>query len=219
MTDPTSYFFDMDHTLADNDCDVSWKEFLVARGLAPPEALSEAAKFFEDYRRGTLNVAEFMSFQLNELRGMTVAEADNLAREHVESIVKPTVYLKGRELVKQALKTGCPVMLLTATNEVVARPFAEEIGVPGVLATRLELVDGRYTGKIIEPYCHGPGKLQAAREFCNGNGLDLASAAYYGDSMSDVSMLANVGFPVACNPVVELEAIASANAWRVLHLA
>ena len=29
------HFWDMDHTLIDNDCDVSWKEFLIAEGLAP----------------------------------------------------------------------------------------------------------------------------------------------------------------------------------------
>ena len=37
---PEFYFFDMDHTLIDNDCDVSWKDFMVAEKLAPPEALN-----------------------------------------------------------------------------------------------------------------------------------------------------------------------------------
>ena len=35
-------FFDMDHTVLDMDCDVSWKYFLADKGLAPPADRTEA---------------------------------------------------------------------------------------------------------------------------------------------------------------------------------
>ncbi len=31
--EPKIYLFDMDHTLIDNDCDVSWKQFVVRHNL------------------------------------------------------------------------------------------------------------------------------------------------------------------------------------------
>ena len=67
------YFFDMDHTLIDNDCDVSWKEFTVAHGLAPRSHLEEAERFFDDYNRGCLDTAKFIRFQLSEFVGKTPA--------------------------------------------------------------------------------------------------------------------------------------------------
>ena len=33
------YFWDMDHTIINNDCDVSWKAFMHAKGIAPDNAL------------------------------------------------------------------------------------------------------------------------------------------------------------------------------------
>ena len=39
------HIFDMDHTLIEADCDVTWKQFLVSEGLAPASALAEADRF------------------------------------------------------------------------------------------------------------------------------------------------------------------------------
>ena len=42
------HIFDMDHTLINNDCDVSWKQFAVKHQYADASALQEADDFFED---------------------------------------------------------------------------------------------------------------------------------------------------------------------------
>ena len=36
------YVWDMDHTIIDNDCDVSWKKFLVEKKIAPESDFEEA---------------------------------------------------------------------------------------------------------------------------------------------------------------------------------
>ena len=51
------HFFDMDHTLINNDCDVSWKEFLTEEKIAPSNAMEIADKFFDDYNRGEIGRA------------------------------------------------------------------------------------------------------------------------------------------------------------------
>ena len=42
------HIFDMDGTLIDNDCDVSWKLFLVRSGIAPRDDLELADRFYEN---------------------------------------------------------------------------------------------------------------------------------------------------------------------------
>ena len=86
---PKLYIFDMDGTLIDNDCDVSWKEFLVAEGLAPRSDLALAKKFFDDYNAGTLRHEDFLAFQLREFVGRSVAEMAEVARRHFERVVRP----------------------------------------------------------------------------------------------------------------------------------
>ena len=68
------HIFDMDHTLIESDCDVTWKEFLVAERLAPESDLREAERFFDQYNRGCMDQDEFNAFQLREFIGRTPGE-------------------------------------------------------------------------------------------------------------------------------------------------
>lgn len=214
---PALWFFDMDHTLIDNDCDVSWKKFLVRHGLAPADAQAAADRFFADYLAGHLDYDAFLRFQLAEFRSRTPAEMAALARWHFTEMVRPVLYPAACRAVAAALASGAPVALLTATNEVIAAPLAAELGIPHLLATRLERRDTLFTGAMAGEYCGGPGKLAPAREFAATFGLTLEQAAYYGDSISDVPMLAAVGFPTVVNPGEPLAAEAAAHGWPVVR--
>ena len=215
---PSAYFFDMDNTLIANDCDVSWIAFLVRHQLAPADSLQVADFFYEQYKHGQLDIGEFFRFQLGAFTGNTPEQMAALADRHFEEMVRPTIYVKARELVAGALATGQPVALLTATNELLAAPFARELRIPHLLATRLELCDGRYTGRISGVYCGGEGKIGFAEAFCCGHHVSVAESAYYGDSITDVPLLERVGFPHAVNPAPALRAVAERHGWPILDL-
>ncbi|MDT8388918.1 MAG: HAD-IB family hydrolase [Lentisphaeria bacterium] len=212
---PTVYFFDMDHTLINNDCDVSWKDFLIAHGLAPEDDRREAETFYDQYKRGQLDVPAFMRFQLREFIGRTPGEMAGLCQQHFEEIVRSAIYPAARLEVAKALASGAPVVLLTATNDVIARPLADHLGIATVEATRLAVVDGRFTGDIQGIYCVGEGKLAHARDYCDHQAVDVSTACYYGDAVSDIPLLRAVGYPVVCNPGPELARAAHDNNWPV----
>ncbi len=215
---PALYFFDMDNTLIANDCDVSWIEFLVRHKLAPGDSLQKANAFYEQYKAGQLDLDAFFRFQLGAFTGNTPEQMAALADRHFEEMVRHTIYEKARRLVGDALASGRPVALLTATNDVLAAPFARELRIPHLLATRLELDGGRYTGRISGPYCGGEGKIGFAETFCRSRATALAEAAYYGDSITDVPLLERVGFPHAVNPAPALRSEAEDHGWPVLEL-
>jgi phosphoserine phosphatase len=139
-----------------------------------------------------------------------------LALDHFREWVEPHVYAKAVDEVETALSSGVPVALLTATNAVVAAPVARFFGIGHVLATQLEVSGRTFTGRAAGTYCMGPGKIAVAGEFCRRHGIDMESGAYYGDSLSDVPMLASVAFPVVCNPGEELACLAQEQLWRCL---
>ena len=205
MKTPAVYFFDMDHTLINNDCDVSWKQFAVRHNLAPESDLAEADRYFDDYNAGTLDVEEFYLFQFRPL-----------AELHFEEYVRPHIYPEARKLVGSLLDAGFPVAILTSTNSVVAQPLAECLGIREVLGTTLELADGRYTGRITGTYGAQEGKVEIAAAWAAGHGFALADFAYYGDSVNDVNILNAVGFPFAVNPAPELLKLAREKEWPVL---
>jgi len=215
--DPQVVFFDMDHTLIDNDCDVSWKRFLIGESLAPPRENDDVARFYDLYLGGQLPIAEFLLFQLRQFVGRTVSEMRELARRHFEALVRSRIYPQARLEVDSAWKRGIPAVMLTGTNRIVAEPLAEELNMDAVLATELEINDGRFTGRIVELYCFGPEKVAKARDFCQARGLRLDHAAYFGDSTSDIPMLEAAGEAVAVNPSEELAQTARRRGWRIVR--
>jgi HAD superfamily hydrolase (TIGR01490 family) len=214
---PKAYLFDMDHTLINNDCDVSWKTFLVDRGLAEANALEVADQFYQDYLRGELDVNAFTRFQLKEFEGRSVLEVEEWSQSHFENYVKATIYPEAYILVKNALATNCPVAILTATNKTLAKPVANYLGIPTVLACDVKQVSGVYYAEMATDYSLGDGKIAYAQAFLRPLGLKLSEVAYYGDSLADIAMLEQVGFPYAVNPSGKLLERAKAEGWTILN--
>ena len=82
------------------------------------------------------------------------------------------------------------------------------------LATRLEVVSGRFTGGLIEPPCYGAGKVVLARAYSAQHNLNLAASYFYTDSHHDLPLLESVGKPIVVNPNRKLKAIALERCWR-----
>jgi len=86
------------------------------------------------------------------------------------------------------------VVLASASLELLLEPWARAAGVDDVLATRLEVRDGRLTGRLAGPNCYGPEKV-ARLEALVGDlaGVELYA---YGDSRGDRELLAAAQHPV-----------------------
>ena len=73
------------------------------------------------------------------------------------------------------------------------------------------------TGRIVEPFVYGEGKVAAMQRFAGDHEIDLPESWAYSDSASDLPMLRAVGNPVVVNPDAELAKIASQQGWRVMR--
>lgn len=214
---PAGVLFDMDHTLINNDCDVSWKTFMVERGLAPQNALETADYFYQQYRLGKLDFDEFLAFQLAEFRDQTPETMATLAAEHFETYVKPTIYPEALKLVKEIVNQGTPIALLTATNQVIAQPVADYFGISEVLSFTPSLKDGHYTGGTDGVYSAGEGKVTYALNWAKKKNLDPATLAYFGDSTSDIPVMSALGYAAAVNPVPGLKEKAQSSDWPIVQ--
>jgi len=210
---PELFLFDMDHTLINNDCDLSWKEFLVSRGLAPKQSLSIAEKFYTDYLAGELNDDEFISFQLAEFEFHTRFEMERLALEHFKVVVSQKLYNAALQLIKEIQAVSIPIAIETATNSIVARPVAESFGITTLLATEVSEINGVFQPSIIGHYNCGEGKIISATSYCNEMGIDLSQVAYFGDSLSDIPLLSAVGYPVVTNGLEKMRNLANKRGW------
>lgn len=111
-----------------------------------------------------------------------------------------------------------PVLVSGSSMEILA-PLAEELAVSTVLATRVEVVGGRFTGRIVPPQTIGAGKAEAIRRLLAARRIDAAACHAYGDDRSDLPMLEAVAHRHVVDGDPVLVAHARANGWEVLSAA
>jgi HAD superfamily hydrolase (TIGR01490 family) len=214
--------FDLDNTLLAGDSDYEWAQFLIERGVLD-RSRYEARNddFYREYQAGTLDIFEFLDFQLAPLAGHPRAELDAWHAEFMEAKVRPMIGARARELVERHRRAGALCAIVTATNSFVTGPIAREFGVAHLIATEPEARDGRFTGKVAGTPCFRDGKVVRLEEWLAAIGRPLASFAassFYSDSHNDLPLLERVSRPVAVDPDDALRRVAAERAWEIISL-
>jgi len=121
-------------------------------------------------------------------------------------------------VLSQHRQSGHVVIIISAAVSDFLEVVGAKLAVPNVIGTKLEVIDGRYTGKIIKPVCFGENKVKLLEEYISQNGLDidLSSSFAYADSVFDIPLLKLVGSPVATYPDANLRQFAEHNGWQIL---
>jgi HAD superfamily phosphoserine phosphatase-like hydrolase len=139
----------------------------------------------------------------------------------------PRFFPQAIERVVWHARQGHEIVLLSGTLEPLARAAAQAMAVglgllgvtvkTRVCATRLEGIDGKWTGRISSEALFGEAKVRAAKRLAEELQLDLQRCYAYGDSLNDRWLLAGVGNPAAVNPLNDLASLARTRGWPVLH--
>jgi HAD superfamily hydrolase (TIGR01490 family) len=150
--------------------------------------------------------------------GWEVTQVREIVAETLHAIVEPLVYAEATELIAEHRVAGEEVVVLSASGLEVVEPIAALVGADCCLATRMGVVEGRYTGEI-ERYLYGEEKARAAREIAAARGYRLQDCRAYSDSITDLPLLEVVGHPTAVNPDRALRRVAEERGWPVLSFA
>ena len=144
-----------------------------------------------------------------------VVEAATEAAKVLTGQVQPYA----RQLMDEHRAAGRPVVLATTSPFDMVKPFADELGLDDVVATRYQVDDeGGYTGSLTGGFVWGRGKVTAVRAWCDTHDVDLGSSWAYSDSIYDAPLLAAAGHPVAVNPDPRLRLLAAVRRWPTMHL-
>jgi HAD superfamily hydrolase (TIGR01490 family) len=138
-----------------------------------------------------------------------------------------TFFAKAIETVARHAKQGHEIVVLSGTLEPLAREAARALEAAlaargtkmkiRVVATRLEELEGRWTGQVLGAAMFGEEKARAAKRLAAEMGLDLGRCYAYGDSWNDRFLMAVVGRPAAVNPSKDVASIARTRGWPILN--
>jgi HAD superfamily hydrolase (TIGR01490 family) len=212
--------FDLDNTLLAGDSDFEWAQFLIEQGVLDREVYEARNQaFYDQYRAGTLDMREFLDFQLKPLSRHPRSQLDAWHRDFMERKVRPLMREKARALV--ARHRADLRVVITATNSFVTAPIAREFGISDLIATEPEQRNGEFSGAVSGVPCFREGKVARLEEWLAGRGSSLAAFAeswFYSDSLNDLPLLDRVSHPVAVDPDDTLRKHAASRGWPIISL-
>jgi HAD superfamily hydrolase (TIGR01490 family) len=214
--------FDLDNTLLNGDSDFEWSQFLIRIGIIDRELFEvKNLAFYEQYKAGTLDIHEFLDFQLKPLSRHSRKVLNDWHQQFMNESIMPMITQAARDLVEHHRRTGDICAIITATNSFVTAPIAREFGVEHLIATEPEHKDGEFTGRVAGVPCFREGKITKLDNWLAERGWTLDSFdnnTFYSDSLNDLPLLCKVKHPVAVNPDATLRAHAEQQGWRIISL-
>ena len=215
---PTAAFFDLDKTIIAKSSTLAFSKPFQAGGLISRRAVLRSAYAQFVYLVGGADhdqMEKMRQFMSQLCTGWDVATVREIVADTLHNIVEPLVYDEAVSLIEEHQLAGRDVIIVSASGAEVVEPIAAMLGADRVIATRMEIVDGRYSGEI-EYYAYAEEKARAIREIADQVGYDLEGSYAYSDSITDLPMLEAVGHAYAVNPDKELRRAATAREWPVL---
>lgn len=215
---PTAAFFDLDKTVIAKSSVLAFTKPFQAGGLISRRAVLRSAYAQFVFMVGGADhdqVEKMRQFMSQMCAGWDVATVREIVADTLHNIVDPLVYDEAVRLIEEHHAAGRDVVIVSTSGSEVVEPIGALLGADRVIATRLEVEDGRYTGEI-DYYAYAEEKANAIRATAAEVGYDLEGSYGYSDSVTDVPMLEAVGHPHAVNPDKELRKIAAARGWPVL---
>ena len=215
---PTAAFFDLDKTIIAKSSTLAFSKSFQAGGLISRRAMLRSAYAQFVYLVGGADhdqMEKMRQFMSQLCAGWDVATVREIVADTLHNIVDPIVYDEAVSLIEEHRIAGRDIVIVSTSGAEVVEPIGEMLGADRVIATRMDIEEGKYTGGI-EYYAYAEEKARAIKDLARTQGYDLSACYAYSDSVTDVHMLEVVGHPHAVNPDRELRRIAASRGWPVL---
>jgi putative phosphoserine phosphatase/1-acylglycerol-3-phosphate O-acyltransferase len=206
--------FDIDGTLIRGGSERMFWRYLVVRGRQGPRQLLAFLLFMLRY----LPIGGIHTPRKNKayLSGLKVEEVDALARDFVAEKLIHRLYEPAVQRLKEHLRRGDVVVLMSGTLHPIARALADMLGVGYVCATLTSQRNGVFLSQPPEMHPYDAAKLNLVSRLAGELNVDLKHVVAYGDSKRDLFLLSAVGEPVAVRPDPELLRVALERDWEII---
>jgi phosphoserine phosphatase len=152
----------------------------------------EVAAVTEAAMRGELDFAASLAARVATLAGLPESVIEAAAAD-------VTLTPGARELIETLQAQGWAVALVSGGFAEIVGPLAQGLGISLYRANRLEVSDGRLTGRTAGPVIDSAAKAATLLEFASAVGAATADTVAIGDGANDLDMIAAAGLGIAFN--------------------
>ncbi|MHA6494891.1 HAD family hydrolase [Pseudomonas borbori] len=217
-----SAFFDVDGTLISIKSMFSFLDYLIDH-----LRIAESARV-QEYRQTLQQMIDqgqpreaINRFYYSIYAGLDVELVRSLGRAWYAQVRRNDGLFFSRMLeeIRWHQRQGASTVLVSGSFAAILEPLAEELGVGFLIAAPLEVREGCYTGRLLGRPTIGQGKADGVLAFTREHRLQPQHCYAYGDDISDVPMLEQVGYPAMVNPDQATRDLCQQRNWNIIEAA
>jgi len=208
-------FFDLDRTLIDCNSGHLWLRQEWRDGRISVRDAAWAVGVLGLYGLGIGDMESAFSSAVATLKGEEEERIAIRTRVWFAEQVRHRIRPGAISALDAHRRAGHHLVVATTSSVYAAQEAASAYGLQDIVCSRFEVKDGVFTGKLASS-AYGANKLRRAEEWAATHGIPLAECAFYTDSVSDVTLLEQVGYPAVVHPDRKLRQIALQRRWPIL---
>ena len=170
--------------------------------------LISSKKYYQSWLRGSAQL----------MKGVDARGAKEIFDWLTDIYLLPSLKKNAFEKLKKHQEDGYLIVLTSGSFQELIKVFSTRLKVDFVIGTELEIIKGKFSGRVIPPLCFAQEKVEKVRQFLVSNNLaiNFRESFAYSDSIFDLPMLELVGNPVVVDPDKELLETANTRGWQII---
>jgi HAD superfamily hydrolase (TIGR01490 family) len=206
--------FDVDRTLVPvTTTERIFIRYLARRGVIGPRTVLSTLVFMA---RHLPKASPFEAIRRERayLAGQPYDKIRQLALNCFETDIKPRISRAGIKAIQEHKAQGHTVILLSGSLDFLLEPMRHYLGADHLIAAKMEVKNGKLTGRIAGDYPYGGLKATIISHFAEEHGLDFSRSYAYADHHTDHEVLRLFGNPIVINPKAKMLEIARREGWE-----
>ena len=218
INDEHIVFFDVDNTIIKGYSLKYFIKYLSNEKIISKNKLLLTYIWFILYKLRIIRKVNYsFKFLFKFLKGWQVDKFDIIVNDFFNRNIKDIIFKDSANKINEHLNLGHKIILVSTSIYPIVNIIAKNFGIQDILATKLEIINNRYTGGIEGNVLEGNNKLKEIKYYLNNINNKKIITYFYTDHYSDVDVLNFVDKPFVVNPDKFFLNFSKNKGWEILN--
>jgi len=213
----TAAIFDVDDSLLDGNAGTIFSWYLYSEKLMKAEVRSRIPRTIYEYARHRLTEKDMVEVGSRCQQGLYADDLRAHAHLCFERHLRKRITSGGIRQIRKHLLSGHFVAIASGSPQYIVDEIGRHLRVHAAIGTRTRIVDGKATDEIVPPVVFQEGKRAAVEALAEKVDVDLSRSFLYSDSIADVPLFEEIGYPVVVNPKPPFRELARRRGWEIVE--
>lgn len=210
--------FDIDDTIINGQSQKLFLDFLFKNNYISASYFLHLSLWFIFYKVGLIkDPKSAMEYAFSFVKNKTEPDVAGMVDKFFNSVLVYKIYPEAKKIIKDHKDNGRLVLLISNAVDVLVKKISSYLGADDFISTKLEVINGVYTGNINGNIIYGEIKKESVESYIKFKDITLENSWAYSDHMSDVFLLSIVKNPCVVNPSKKLRKYANRKGWPIIN--